>query len=74
MVRRRLSDMLDELDAGKQKGFWHKKLEEMLVLLKEKKYRALERMIGDLLESDIVTGKKKGPESGAQRQNRAEQG
>jgi len=70
MVKRKLSDVLDGLDSGKQKGFWDTKLNEMLVLLKEKKYMALERRIKDLLESDMVTGRVKPLETKTQRQNR----
>ena len=57
MVKRKLSDMLDELDKGKRKNFWQARLLEMQLLLKEKKYSALARRIGDLLESDRVTGR-----------------
>ncbi len=70
MVKRKLSDLLDEATAPKQKGFWDTKLNEMLVLLKEKKYMALERRIKDLLESDKVTGRIKPVETETQRQNR----
>ena len=71
MVKRKLSELLDELDGRNRKGFWHTKLNEMLVLLKEKKYSALERRIKDLLESDMVTGRVKQPETKAQK-NRPE--
>lgn len=71
MVKRKLSELLDELGDKNRKGFWHTKLNEMLVLLKDKKYTALERRIKDLLESDMVTGRVKQPETKAQK-NRAE--
>ncbi len=67
MVKRKLSELLDELDSGKKQGFWHTKLNEMLVLLKEKRYSALERRIKDLLESDKVTGRIKPPKTNAQK-------
>ena len=70
MVRRKLSELLDEATAPKQKGFWDTKLNEMLVLLKEKKYMAQERRIKDILESDKVTGRVKPLETKTQRQNR----
>jgi hypothetical protein len=63
MVKRKLSDMLDDLDKGKQQNFWQARLLEMQLLLKEKKYSALARRIGDLLESDRVTGRIKPPKS-----------
>jgi len=71
MVKRKLSDMLDDLDKGKQQNFWQARLLEMQLLLKEKKYSALGRRIGDLLESDRVTGGIKSPKSEAS-QNRDE--
>jgi len=63
--------MLDDLDKGKQQNFWQARLLEMQLLLKEKKYSALTRRIGDLLESDQVTGRIKPPKSEASK-NRAE--
>ncbi len=74
MARRKLSELLDEATAPKRKGFWDTKLNEMLELLKEKKYRALERRIKDLLESDMVTGNKKTKETLAQRHARLDSG
>ena len=73
-VRRKLSDLLDEAMAPKQKGFWDTKLNEMLVLLQEKKYMALERRIKDLLESDTVTGKVKPKDTEAQKHARIDRG
>jgi len=66
MVRRKLSMVLDELNKGKLENFWHARLVEMQLLLKERKYSALERRIQDLLESDRATGRIKPPKSGAQ--------
>ena len=57
MVRRKLSDMLDEVNNTKPPSFWHARLIEMQTLLNEKKYSALERRIHDLLESDRATGR-----------------
>ncbi len=74
MVRRKLSELLDEATAPKQKGFWDTKLNEMLALLKEKKYGALERRIKDLLESDRVTGRVKPKETKAQKHARIDRG
>ncbi len=71
MVKRKLSDLLDDLDKGKQQTFWQARLLEMQLLLKEKKYSALGRRIGDLLESDRVTGRVKPSKSDANK-NRAE--
>ncbi|MBN2067901.1 MAG: hypothetical protein JW744_05525 [Candidatus Diapherotrites archaeon] len=65
MVRRKLSHVLDELNKGKPETFWHARLVEMQVLLKERKYGALERRIQDLLESDRATGRVKPPKSDA---------
>lgn len=59
MVRRKLSDLLDEVNKVEPQNFWHTRLLEMQLMLKEKKYSALERRIHDLLESDRATGKKK---------------
>lgn len=59
MVRRKLSDMLDEVNNTRPPSFWHARLIEMQDLLNEKKYSALERRIHDLLESDRATGKVK---------------
>ena len=61
VVKRKLSKLLDELDKGKQQTFWQARLLEMQLLLKEKKYGALERRIHDLLESDRATGRVKPP-------------
>lgn len=71
MVKRKLSDLLDNLDKGKQQTFWQARLLEMQLLLKEKKYSALSRRIGDLLESDRVTGRIK-PSKPKASQNRDE--
>lgn len=71
MVKRKLSDLLDGLDEGKRQTFWQARLLEMQLLLKEKKYSALARRIGDLLESDRVTGRIKPSKSEANK-NRAE--
>ena len=57
MVKRRLSDVLDEITENKSPTFWHAKLLELQALVKEKKYMALELRISDLLESDRATGK-----------------
>jgi len=57
-VRRKLSDVLDEIDRGKQQNFWEARLQEMLLLAKQRKYNTLERRIQDLLESNRVTGAK----------------
>lgn len=59
MVKRKLSDLLDEATKSKSPSFWHARLTEMQALLKEKKYSALNRRIGDLLESDRATGREK---------------
>jgi hypothetical protein len=70
MVKRKLSDILDGLDEGKKQTFWQARLLEMQLLLKEKKYSALARRIGDLLESDRVTSRTK--PSNSEAKNRAE--
>ncbi len=57
LVKRKLSELLDEVNNEKKPDFWQAKLLEMQVLLKEKKYSALERRIHDLLESNRATGK-----------------
>jgi len=59
VVKRKLSDLLDEATKSKSPSFWHARLTEMQVLLKEKKYSALKRRIHDLLESDRATGRVK---------------
>ncbi len=56
MIRRKLSDVLDEIDKGKQQNFWEARLQELLQLSKERKYTTLERRIQDLLESNRVKG------------------
>lgn len=65
MVRRKLSKVLDELNKGKPENFWYARLVEMQLLLKERKYSALERRIQDLLESDRATGRVKQAKSEA---------
>ncbi len=65
MVRRKLSKVLDELNKGKPENYWYARLLEMQLLLKERKYSALERRIQDLLESDRATGRVKPPKSEA---------
>ena len=59
MVKRKLSELLDEVNNKKPPSFWHARLVEMQGLLKEKKYSVLERRIHDLLESDRATGRLK---------------
>tara|TARA_Y100000310_G_scaffold334097_1_gene413017 strand:- start:322 stop:573 length:252 start_codon:yes stop_codon:yes gene_type:complete len=59
VVRRKLSELLDEVNKAKPQNFWHARLLEMQALLKEKKYSALERRIHDLLQSDRATGRTK---------------
>ena len=71
MVKRKLSDLLDDLDKGKQQTFWQTRLLEMQLLLKEKKYSALGRRIADLLESDQATGRIK-PSKAKANKNRPE--
>jgi len=71
MVKRRLSDLLDNLNNEKKQTFWQARLLEMQLLLKEKKYSALARRIGDLLESDRVTGRVKSSKAEGNK-NRAE--
>ncbi|MBI2598369.1 MAG: hypothetical protein HYW50_04185 [Candidatus Diapherotrites archaeon] len=61
VVKRKLSELLDEINDVRPPNFWHTRLIEMLGLLKEKKYSALERRINDLLESDMATGRIKPP-------------
>ena len=65
MVRRKLSELLDEVNKAEQPSFWRARLLEMQALLKERKYSALERRIQDLLESDRVTGRVKAQKSKA---------
>ena len=67
MARRKLSELLDEVTKAKPRNFWRERLLEMQVLLKEKRYSALERRIHDLLESDRATGREKLPKSNADR-------
>jgi hypothetical protein len=74
MARRKLSELLNEATNEKKPSYWHARLNEMLVLLKEKKYMALERRIKDLLESDMVTGRQKTKETQAQRHARIDSG
>ena len=61
MVKKRLSDALDEVNNIRPPSFWYARLIEMKALLNEKKYSALERRIQDLLESDRATGRVKPP-------------
>jgi hypothetical protein len=68
MVKKRLSDELDDLSRAKQQNFWQSRLLEMQLLLKEKKYSALSRRIGDLLECDRVTGRIKPPKPAARQE------
>ena len=65
MVKRKLSELLDEVNNVKPPSFWHARLIEMQGLLKEKKYSVLERRIQDLLESDRATGRVKPPKAKA---------
>jgi len=71
MVKRKLSEVLDELNDDRQPAFWHARLIELQNLLKEKNYSALGRRIQDLLESDRATGRVK-PAKPAASQNREE--
>ncbi len=59
MVRRKLSELLDEVNNEKPTNYWQDRLIEFQGMLKEKKYSAIERRISDLLESDRVTGRVK---------------
>ena len=61
MVKKKLSEMLDEVKNARPPSFWHARLIEMQGMLNEKKYSALERRIHDLLESDRATGRVKPP-------------
>jgi predicted acetyltransferase len=59
VVRRKLSELLDEVNRVEPQNFWRARLLEMQAMLKERRYSALERRIHDLLESDRVTGRVK---------------
>ncbi|MDO8633873.1 MAG: hypothetical protein Q7K34_01110 [archaeon] len=63
MVKRKLSELLDEVNNEKPPSFWRARLIEMQGLLNEKKYSVLERRIHDLLESDRATGRVKLPKA-----------
>lgn len=61
LVKRKLSEVLDELDSARPQDFWQSRLMEMQTMLKQKKYSALARRIQDLSESNQATGKTKTP-------------
>ena len=69
MVKRRLSDVLDELDSAKPVDFWQARLLEMQLMLKQKKYSALARRIQDLSESNQASGKTKNTPAGKQKKD-----
>lgn len=68
MVKRKLSEVLDELDCAKPQDYWQLRLLEMQLMLKQKKYSALARRIKDLSESNQARGQTKTPIKNKQKQ------
>ncbi|MDD5148391.1 MAG: hypothetical protein PHH08_02910 [Candidatus ainarchaeum sp.] len=69
MVKRKLSEVLDELDSAKPQDYWQLRLLEMQEMLKQKKYSALARRIQDLSESNQAQGKTNPPPKSTQKKN-----
>lgn len=69
MVKRKLSEVLDELDSAKPQDYWQLRLLEMQEMLKQKKYSALARRIQDLSESNQAKGKTIPPPKSTQKKN-----